>query len=150
MAKRKSRPDQGTEASATRGCKYMDHLALKDRIAFGMVLAYALQKVAALEPESLSVTLTVALMKLAESDRKTYDGLGGQIVWNTLKESGFLEVLAELKQKAAAGDGQGAVEVAERIDIWVKGIESLAAGGPVQALIDAQEASDKPSKTFVM
>jgi hypothetical protein len=139
MAKRKSKSEEPMGASAKRALQFVDHLAERDQIAFGMLVGYAIKKLADLEPESLSIMLVGALTKLAESDRSAYDGLGGQIVWNTLRESGFLEVLAELKQKATAGDAQGAVEAAERIGVWAKGIESLAAGGPVQALIDAQE-----------
>ena len=150
MAKRKSKSEEGMGARAKRALQFVDRLAERDQIAFGLLTGYALKKAADLEPESLATILTGALRKLAESDRPAYDGLGGQIVWNTLKDSGFLEVLAELKQKIAAHDTQGAAEMLERVGVWVKGIESLAAGGPVQALIDAQEASSKAGKTFVM
>ena len=150
MAKRKSKAE-GSGARAKRALQFVDRLAEKDQLAFGLLTGYALKKAADLEPESLAGILAGALLKLSELNRAAYDGLGAQIVWNTLRESGFLEVLAELKQKATAGDAQGAVEAAERIAVWVKGIESLAAGGPVQALIDAQEATgSKAAKNFVM
>jgi len=149
MAKRKS-DTEGMGAHARHALQFADRLAERDQIAFGILVGYAIKKLADLEPESLSVMLVGALTKLAEYDRPTYDGLGGQIIWNTLKDSGFLEALAELKQKLAAHDTQGATEVLERIGAWVKGIERLAEGGPVQALIDAQEAGSKAGKTFVM
>lgn len=147
MPKRKSNAEAATAKEALR---FVDRLAARDQLALGVLVGYGLKKAAELEPESLATILTSALIKLSELNRSAYDGLGAQIVWNTLKDNGFLEAWAELKQKAAAGDGQGAGEVAERIDIWVKGIESLASGGAVQKLIEAQEASGKPSKMFVM
>ena len=150
MAKAKGNSEEAMGARAKRALRFLDRLAEKDQLAFGLLTGYALKKAADLEPESLAAILTSALVKLAESNRAAYDGLGGQIVWNTLRESGFLEALTELKQKATAGDAQGAVEAVERIDVWVKGIESLASGGAVQALIDAKEAGTKAVKTFVM
>jgi len=141
MAKRKSKSEEGMGARAKRALQFVDRLAERDQIAFGLLTGYALKKAADLEPESLAAILTGALMKLAESNRPAYDGLGGQIVWNTLKDSGFLEVLAELKQKLAASDTQGAVAVVERLETWTAGIESLATGGAVQKLIDAQESA---------
>lgn len=149
MAKRKTMAE-GMGAQAKRALAFVDRLAARDQLTFGLLTGYALKKAADMEPESLAEILTGALMKLSELNRSAYDRLGGQIVWNTLRESGFLEALAEVKQKATAGDAQGAVEAAERIGVWVKGIESLAAGGAVQALIDAQEAGTKVGKTFVM
>ena len=150
MANRKTKAEEmGIEAK--RALAFVDRMAKRDQLALGVLVGYGLKKAAELEPESLAIVLTGALVKLSELNRPAYDGLGAQIVWNTLKDSGFLEVLAEIRQKAGAGDAQGVLEVAERIGVLVKGIETLANGGKAQALIEAQEATGiSAGKPYVM
>lgn len=150
MPKRKSKAE-GSGARAKWALRFVDRLAEKDQLTFGLLTGYALKKAADLEPESLAAILTGALVKLSELNRAAYDELGAQIVWNTLRESGFVDALAEIKQKLAASDSRGALDVAERVGQWVASIESLANGGKVQALIEAQEAGgSKAGKNFVM
>ncbi len=107
-------------------------------------------RLAEVDPEGFGMLVARSLAKMAELDPTGYDWLIVLLIRNTLEQSGFFEALGNLKQKLAAGDANGARQVAEAISQWTVEIDSLASQAAQVAAEQQHPATDKASKAYVM
>jgi hypothetical protein len=91
---------------------------------------------------------------VVELDRAGYEYLAAGVMVKTFRESGFIQALAQLKQKLDGGDVQGALERLEAIKGWVQTIKDLASQERFETLLaehtQAAKAETKAEVGYVM